>query len=143
MTLSSPDLAVRQALLAALRTDAPLMALVHGVHDGVPVQAAPPYVVLGESLGSAWGGKTEEGRDLILGLSFYARGTDSVRVAAAVRAAERALAGLPAAQDGWQIVSARVTRTRIAGSAELMKAANKGGGWAALMDVSVRVLAQP
>ncbi len=142
MTPTSPDLAARQALLAALTTDRALMALVHGVHDGTPVQAAPPYVVLGESLGSDWGGKSEEGREVTLGLSFYARGQDSIRIAAAVRAADLALAKLPRAQDGWQIVTTRVTRTKVAGSAELMKATAKGGGWAALMDVRMRLLAQ-
>ena len=136
-TLTSPDLVVRSALLAALRGHAPLMVLVNRVEDGTPGQAAAPYVVLGESLGSDWGSKTAEGRELLLGLSFYVRSGDSIRVAAALRAAELALASLPRDVDGWQIASARIVRTRIAGSAALMKPP----GWAALMDVRVRVMA--
>lgn len=135
-TLSSPDLVVRQALLAALRGYAPLMAVVNRVEDGTPVQAAPPYLVLGESLGSDWSTKTQEGREVVLGLTFYVRSGDSIRVSAALRAAEHALATMPAQMQGWQIVSTRPVRTRITGSAALMKAP----GWAALMDVRVRVM---
>ena len=138
MTLtSSPDLVARQAVLSALRGYAPLMALVNRIEDGMPVQGAPPYLVLGESLGSDWGSKTAEGRELLMGLTLYVRSGDSIRVAAALRAAERALAALPQSIDGWQIVSTRTIRTRIAGSAQVLK----GSGWAGLMDVRMRVMA--
>ena len=124
-------------LFKGTSASAPLMALLNGVYAGTPVQAAPPYAVLSESLGSEWGSKSEAGREMLLGLTFYARAQDSIRIAAALRVAEQALEQLPARHDGWQIVTARPIRTRIAGSAQLMK----GGGWAALMDVRMRLLA--
>ena len=139
--LTAPEGVARAALCACLTGDAALMALVNGVYDGTPGQAALPFVVLGEGQSVDWSTKSHEGRELTLALNVYGRSAgDSIRVSAAVRTAEIALAAMESVREGWQIVSVRVMRVRMAGSGKLMKAADKGG-WSAQMTVRVRMMA--
>jgi hypothetical protein len=50
----SGELAVRGAMLSALRSDATLPTLVNQMSDGVPEKASAPWLMLGESTASGW-----------------------------------------------------------------------------------------
>ena len=52
----SAELAVRAAVIAALRADAMLMAGLNGLYDGEPVRASAPYGHVGDCIGTEWGG---------------------------------------------------------------------------------------
>ena len=138
MTLTTaPEGVARAAVAACLRDNRALMALINSVHDGAPGQAVPPYLVIGEGRSSDWGTKSHEGREVMLTLNLHGRSAaDSIRLSAGMRAAELALADMPGVVDGWQIVSARVLRTRAGGSAKQMK-----DGWNGAIDVRLRMMA--
>ncbi len=134
---TSPEGVGRAVLLACLKNNRALMALINAVHDGAPGQASPPYLVVGEGRSADWSTKSHEGREMKLTLGFHGRSAaDSIRMSAAMRAAELALADMPSVADGWQIVSVKVSAARMAGSAKLMKE-----GWSASMEVRMRMMA--
>ena len=135
--LTSPEGVGRAAVAACLQDNRALMALINAVHDGAPGQASPPYLVVGEGRSSDWSTKSHEGRELVLTLGFHGRSAaDSIKMSAAMRAAELALSALPGEAEGWQIVSAQAMRSRLQGSAKQMKE-----GWFASLEVRVRMMA--
>ena len=78
----SAELAVRGALVAALRGDAALIGQVNAVYDGAPVQASAPYVVIEECAGVEWGGKGLDGCEVRLSIGLRDQGESSARLAA-------------------------------------------------------------
>lgn len=128
----SAEVAVRGAVIAALRGDAALMALVNGVHDGEPGRAAVPYGFAGECIGSDWGGKDVEGRELRLTVGLVVAGDATDALGAMIVRVEAAMgAVLPA--DGWRVVSARLARSRVARAGP-----GPAGGWRAVVDYRLR-----
>lgn len=133
----SADLAVRAAVIAALRGHGALAALINRVHDGEPVKATPPIVVVGECAASDWGTKDREGRELRLALSVRDTGETSTRVGqivplidAAVRAIGPVVSGGVA--GNWQIGSITLIRSRLLRSGEAQ--------WSAVIDYRLRAL---
>ena len=129
----SAEVAVWAAIFAALRSDAALMALVHGVHDGAPGRAATPHAYVGECLGADWGGKDVEGRELRLTIGLAVAEETPARLAAMIARVDPAI-GAAGMADGWRIVSARLLRSRVA---------REGGGapgWRAVVDYRVRAV---
>jgi hypothetical protein len=114
--MTGAEQAVRGRALMLLKADAALAALVHGVFDGVPARASAPYVSVGAAEGSDWGTKDRAGRD-----------------DAAAGRIDAAVGGLRGAAEGWEIVAARVVRTRFAFARE--------GGWRHELVVRCRCLA--
>lgn len=109
--MTSAEDAVRARALAVLRADAGLMALVHGIFDGVLPRASLPYVSVSGAEGSDWGTKDRAGREVRAMLVLH--GAGSSPGAAAAGRIEAAAGALRGATDGWSIVSARVVRTRL------------------------------
>ena len=64
---------LQQAIFTALTGDAPLMAMISGVHDHVPQDAAFPYVTMGESTAVAYGAVGIVGLDTTLTLHVWSR----------------------------------------------------------------------
>lgn len=76
----SAEIAVRAAVLAALRGDAALMAIVNGVYDGPPVKASEPYALVGDGAGSDWGTKDADGREVRIAINLFDRQETPVRL---------------------------------------------------------------
>lgn len=115
----SAERAVRARALAVLADDAALAGLVHGVFDGVPARASPPYVSVGVAEGSDWGTKDAPGREVRVTLALVGVG-DAAADKAAARI-EALVPGLRGAAGAWRIVGVRVVRTRFGFA--------KDGGW--------------
>jgi hypothetical protein len=127
----SAEVAVRTAVIAALRADVALMALVNGIYDGEPVRAAAPHGFVGECLGSDWGGKDVEGRELRLTIGLVVADETPARLAGMIARVDPAI-GAAGVEAGWRIVSARLLRSRVARSG--------AQGWRGVVDYRVRAV---
>ncbi|NWK98050.1 hypothetical protein DM806_20770 [Sphingobium lactosutens] len=129
----SAEVAVRAAVIAALRADGALMDRVNALYDGEPARAAAPYGVVGECLGADWGGKQVEGRELRLTIGLVVADETPGRLAGMMARIDPAI-GAAGAQDGWRIVSVGLLRSRVA---------RNGGaapGWRAMIDYRMRAV---
>lgn len=124
---------IRAAVLALLREDAALRAKVNRVHDGMPVKATPPTMVLGECSGSDWGCKDRPGRELRIAITIEDDLETTSRIGAILPLAEGAVQRLPGLVGGWQVGSLVLIRSRLLRT--------NAGRWNALMDYRIRVLA--
>lgn len=129
--MTGAEQAVRGRALMLLKADAALAALVHGVFDGVPARASAPYVSVGAAEGSDWGTKDRAGREVRLSVVLHGQGA-GLDDAAAGRI-DAVVGGLRGAAEDWEIVAARVVRTRFAFARE--------GGWRHELVVRCRCLA--
>lgn len=129
--MTGAEQAVRGRALMLLKADAALAALVHGVFDGVPARASAPYVSVGAAEGSDWGTKDRAGHEVRLSVVLHGQGA-GLDDAAAGRI-DAVVGGLRGAAEGWEIVAARVVRTRFAFARE--------GGWRHELVVRCRCLA--
>ncbi len=88
--MSDPSLALQKALVAALKADAPLTAIVAGrIWDQPPAAPAYPYVTLGEDQVLPDRGDCYEGSDVTLTLHAWSNATgfpEVKRIVAAIRA---------------------------------------------------------
>jgi hypothetical protein len=130
----SAEVAVRAAVIEALRGDAALMAAVHAVHDGEPARAAAPHAHVGECLGADWGGKNVAGRELRLTIGLTVADETPARLAGMIARIDPAL-GAASVREGWRIVSARLLRSRVARAG-----GGAGAGWRAVMDYRLRAV---
>ena len=64
---------LQKAIYAALTGDGALMAMITGVHDHVPQEAAFPYVTIGESTAVDWRTVGHDGMELTLVLHAWSR----------------------------------------------------------------------
>lgn len=128
----SAEVAVRGAVVEALRADAALMAGLNGLFDGAPVRATAPYGVVGDCIALDWGAKDVEGRELTLTVSLYDVGETPGRLAALLARIDPVLRGLEVA-GAWRIVSARLVRSRLART-------GARDGWQAMADYRLRVV---
>jgi hypothetical protein len=132
----SAELAVRAAVLSALRGDAALMGLTNGMYDGPPVKASEPYALVGEAIGSDWGTKDAEGREVRIALSLFDRQETPVRLGEMMGLAHAAVRAMGGMADGWRIAGVALVRSRTAGARE----PGRDGGWSAVADYRVRVM---
>jgi hypothetical protein len=109
----SGELAVRGAMLSALRNDATLQTLVNQMSDGVPEKASAPWLMLGECTASGWGARGVEGLSLRQSLLLVLRGEDLARVTAIIGRVDAALAASEPELGDWRITSLRFERSRI------------------------------
>ncbi|HEX7781780.1 MAG TPA: DUF3168 domain-containing protein [Sphingobium sp.] len=128
----SAELAVRAAMLAALAGDGALGALLNGVYDGTPVKATPPSAVVGECIGSDWGVKDADGREVRVSLSLFDVQETPGRLAEMMVLADGAVRGMSGLVDGWRIAGVVFLRSRTA--------KGRDRGWSCVMDYRVRVL---
>ena len=110
----SASLAVQRLLNSALIG----IAGVTGVHDGPPVDAVPPYLVIGADLVSDWSTKTETGHEHRVTISVWDAGPGAARAKSVMGLIEAALAGLAGSRDGHVLVSSRLLRTLVLTDAE-------------------------
>lgn len=124
---------IRAALMAQLRGDASLSGMVNRIHDGTPVKASAPYVSVGECIGTDWGCKDRDGREVRLSIAIVDEAESGGRIGQIMPLVEAgvrqvALAGVP----GWQMGGAGLVRSRLVGQAQ--------GRWTAVLDFRLRML---
>ncbi|HEV2816060.1 MAG TPA: DUF3168 domain-containing protein [Allosphingosinicella sp.] len=120
-----------QALIAAAAEALRTVPGLSGVHEAMPVQAAPPYATLEAGLEADWGHKSGGGRELRLTVTLRDSGERPARLRALAAAAQAALAGL-AAVEGWQLVNLAFVRG--------LTVAEGAGKWLAVLDYRARLL---
>lgn len=126
----SGELAVRGAILGALRGDPVLMAMVNQVSDGEPVKASAPWLMLGDATASGWGARGVDGLTLRQPLLLVLRGDDLGRVTDILARIDDALTGIDSMLGDWRITSLRFERSRIVRSRT---------EWRASIDYAVRM----
>lgn len=128
----SAEVAVRGAIVAALRGDAELMAGLNGLFDGAPGRASAPYGVVGDCVALDWGAKDVEGRELVVTVSLFDVGEAPVRLAGLLARVDAVLRAVGLV-GGWRVVGARLARSRVART-------GARDGWQALADYRLRVV---
>jgi len=124
---------IRAAVVALLRGDAALIALVNRVHDGPPVKATPPMLIVGECSGADWGTKDRAGRELRLAITIEDDLETAARIRGIMPVADAAVQRLTSAVGAWRVGSLRMIRSRLLRTG--------AGRWNALLDYRIRVLA--
>ena len=128
----SAEVAVRAAVVAALRGDAVLMAGLNGLFDGVPARASAPYGVVGDCIALDWGAKDVEGRELTMTVSLFDAGEAPSRLGGLLGRVDAVMRAVGPV-EGWQVIAARLLRSRMGRTAGR-------DGWQALVDYRVRVV---
>ena len=117
-------------LQAALAQAIGALAEIAGVYDGPPARAAYPYVALDAGNESDWSHKSGSGREVLVALTVWDEQPERLRRLA--DDVEEAVAGVTAV-PGWQVVSLRFLRRRVA--------RDVAGPWATAIDFRARLLA--
>jgi len=131
----SAEVAVRAAVIGALRGDGSVMDGLNGLFDGEPGRASAPFGYVGEAIGSDWGGKDVAGREVRLTIGLRVADETPARLAGMIGRIDPAI-GQAQPQDGWRIVTARLVRSRVARDEGRQLAA----GWRAVIDYRLRVV---
>jgi hypothetical protein len=105
--------AVQAALVAALQGHAPIADVVSGVHDGPPVRAAWPYVVIDDGSTSDWSHKSARGREHRIGIIIWDDGETPARLHGLIAEAETAIEGMDRDLAGHRLVSLAFVRSRV------------------------------
>ena len=121
------------ALAAALRAHAPLMAGINGVFDAPPLRGVRPYALVEEAVLTDWGTKDFIGREGRLTVTPFDQGPSPRRLRELIGEVEAAVLGLPRMPgEGWRVASLSVVRSRVVREGE--------GRWAGLCEFRVRML---
>jgi Protein of unknown function (DUF3168) len=118
--------AVQAALVVALDGIAP-------VYDGAPPRAAFPYIIISDSPVTDWSTKTEQGREIRLGLTIWDDGEVAENLRTLMIAIEAAMDGFPRDLPGWRVASLIFLRSLISRAPD--------GPSVALIEYRVRLLA--
>ncbi|HOB13729.1 MAG TPA: DUF3168 domain-containing protein [Novosphingobium sp.] len=106
------EIALRAALIAWLQADPVLSAQLNAVTEEVPSRTALPWLAIAASASADWSAKDRAGREVRLALELHCRGDRPDTAASLIGAVEARIAALPAAQDGFRIISTLFLRAR-------------------------------
>lgn len=106
------EIALRAALIAALKSDPQLAYELNQVGEEAPARTAAPWLAIAASASTDWSHKTGAGREVRIALELHCRGDDPTTAASLVGAIERCIESLPKAQNGFTIVSVQFLRAR-------------------------------
>lgn len=104
--------ALRTLVLAALRGDGGLMALVNAVEDGSTPKATAPAVLIGQFAATEWGARGLRGLSIRIPLTLIDRGDGTERLAAMAARVDAAMDGLPDMAGDWRVGTVRFDRSR-------------------------------
>jgi hypothetical protein len=105
-----PDRALQAAVLARLRADSSVSALLDGrIHDEPPASPAYPYVTIGRTETRPWGGLNGEGVEHALTLTCVSRFGGAEEAKAVVAAMRAALHGAELTLTDHRLVNLRAT----------------------------------
>ena len=124
---------LQEAVVTALKSSAPLMALVTGVHDGPPPRARYPYLTISDALVSDWSTKTATGREIRLALTLWDDSQQGARMQQLIALSGAALETVPRDLPGWRVASAVFLRSLVS--------RDPAGPWAGLCEYRFRMLA--
>ncbi len=105
----SASLAVQKMAVAALAG----IEGVTGIYDGPPVDAVPPYLVVGPDVVTDWSSKTHDGHEHRLAVNAWDAGPGTGRAKLLLGAVEGRLATLAGARDGHLVVSVQLLRSLV------------------------------
>lgn len=106
------EIPFRAALIAWLRADPQLAAQLNAVTEEAPRRTALPWLALAASGSIDWSAKDRAGREVRAALELHCRGDQPGSAASLIGAIESRIAALPAAQDGFQVVTSQFLRAR-------------------------------
>ena len=106
------EIALRAALIGWLKADPALISQLNAVVEEAPSRTALPWLAIAASASADWSAKERQGREVRVALELHCRGDKPGSVAGLTSAIESRIAGLPAAQTGYQIVTAQFLRAR-------------------------------
>lgn len=106
------EIPFRAALIAWLRADPQLAAQLNAVTEEAPGRTALPWLALAASGSIDWSAKDRAGREVRVALELHCRGDQPGSAASLIGAIESRIAALPAAQDGFQVVTSQFLRAR-------------------------------
>lgn len=127
----SGTIMLRREIIAALRADTALMALVNSVEDGGAPRQSPPSLRLGELFAAEWGARGVEGMSVRVPFTLVDRAEAADRIAVAADRIGAAMASLPVEVDGWRIGAVLFERQRTVSA--------PGGQWSLLIDYRARI----
>ena len=106
------EIALRSAVITWLQGDPGLSAQLNAVVEEAPSRTALPWLAIAASASADWSVKDRPGREVRLALEMHCRGDRPDTTATLVAAIESRITSLPAAQSGFQIVTAQFLRAR-------------------------------
>ena len=106
------EIPFRAALIAWLRADPQLAAQLNAVTEEAPGRTALPWLALAASGSIDWSAKDRAGREVRVALELHCRGDQPGSAASLIGAIESRIAALPAAQQGFQVVTSQFLRAR-------------------------------
>lgn len=106
------EIPFRAALIAWLRADPQLAAQLNAVTEEAPGRTALPWLALAASGSFDWSAKDRTGREVRVALELHCRGDQPGSAASLIGAIESRIAALPAAQQGFQVVTSQFLRAR-------------------------------
>lgn len=128
-------LALRAVVLAALRGDAGLMALVNAVDDASAAKVSPPALLLGGFVATEWGARGLKGLSVRVPLILTDRAEDTSRIDAAAARIDAVMDALPETAGQWRIGTVQLSGARALRGAD--------GHWTMPLDYLVRVSRLP
>lgn len=106
------EIPFRAALIAWLRADPQLAAQLNAVTEEAPGRTALPWLAIAASGSIDWSAKDRTGREVRVALELHCRGDQPGSAASLIGAIESRIAALPAAQQGFQVVTSQFLRAR-------------------------------
>ena len=106
------EVPLRAALIAWLAADPVLATELNGIAEEAPSRTALPWLALAASASADWSTKTAKGREVRVALELHCRGDRADAAALLVETIEHRVETLPAAQDGFTVVTVQFLRTR-------------------------------
>ncbi len=122
---------LRAVLIAALRADAALMALVNSVEDGAAPKTSAPALLLGEMAATEWGARGIEGLAVRVPITLIDRSDRTDRLEDAAERVRAVIAALPAMAEDWRIGAVLLDRSRSTRGSD--------GRWALLLEYRARL----
>ncbi len=128
-------IALRAVLLAALRGDAGLMALINSVEDDGVAKQSAPALILGQLAATEWGARSLKGLSVRVPFTLIDRAEVPDRIGAAAARVEAVMDGLggalPDDAGDWRVGIVRFDRSRTVRAS--------GGQWSMMVDYLVRL----
>ena len=106
------EIALRAALVAWLAADPVLGNQLNAVVEEAPSRSSLPWLAIAATASADWSSKSGPGREVRLALELHCRGDRPDAAAGLVAAIEQRIAALPAAQDGFTVVTVQFLRAR-------------------------------
>jgi hypothetical protein len=127
----SGEVALRGVMIAALRGDAGLMALINRVEESGAPKVSAPALVLGQFIASEWGARGIRGLGVRVPLTLIDRADRPDRLGAAAARVEVVMGSLPRQVEDWSIGVVRFGQSRTVRGGD--------GLWTMLVDYQVRL----